>query len=155
MREITEIFVHCSATPADMDIGADWIRASHMDPKRPGGSFSDIGYHFVIRRDGKVEKGRDLSKVGAGVAGRNAKSIHICMVGGVRRTGIKKRPLDAENNFTPEQFDALETGLRELRKKFPKARILGHRDADPGKACPSFSVRDFVASRGIGEQPWV
>lgn len=154
MRQITEIFVHCSATPADMDIGADWIRASHMDPKRPGGSFSDIGYHFVIRRNGQVEKGRDVSQVGAGVAGRNAKSIHICMVGGVRRDA-KRRTLIAENNFTPEQFDALETVLCELRKKHLKARILGHRDADPAKACPSFSVRDFVASRGIGEQPWV
>lgn len=155
MRRITDIVIHCSATPPDMDIGAAWIRAEHTKPVSKGGrGWQDIGYHEVLRRDGTNEHGRAHAVIGAHVAGFNKASLGICMIGGVRRsTRNGKQVLIAENNFTPAQFDALEAMLLGMRGTYPGAHISGHRDFDKGKECPSFSVRDFLASRGW-ERPW-
>ena len=53
MRKITEIIIHCSATPEGKDFTVDDIRRWHLARK-----FADIGYHYVIYRDGSVHKGR-------------------------------------------------------------------------------------------------
>jgi len=85
MRIIDTVIVHCSATKPSMDIGVDVIRQWHMNK-----GWSDIGYHYVIRRNGAVELGRDLDKdgdvdeeIGAHAYGHNATSIGICLIGGV------------------------------------------------------------------------
>ena len=66
MRAVTQLVIHCSATKANVDenitlpgedIGAREIRRWHQ---RQG--YSDIGYHYVIRRDGRVEIGRPLER---------------------------------------------------------------------------------------------
>jgi N-acetylmuramoyl-L-alanine amidase len=136
MRSIAQLVVHCSATKAAQDIGAAEIRQWHLAQ-----NWADIGYHFVIRRSGKVELGRPLAQAGAHVAGHNAHSIGICLVGGLDPAG---KP---ENNFTRDQFSALRGLLQQLRKQYPETEILGHRDF-PGvaKACPCFDVREWWSS---------
>lgn len=140
MRQITKIVVHCAATPSDMDVGVKEIRSWHL--KR---GFNDIGYHFVIRRDGKIEKGRDVETIGAHVEGHNKNSIGICLVGGYKRVG---KQLATENNFTPAQFDTLAELLKQLEAKYKGVKFYGHRDLNPGKDCPSFSLKDFMIARG-------
>lgn len=127
------IVIHCAATPPTMDVGVKEIREWH---KQRG--FNDVGYHFIIRRDGTREKGRDINVVGAHVVGYNHKSVGICLVGGVSRD---HKP---ENNFTEAQWTTLLLTLRELHEEFPRAVIVGHRDLDAGKECPSFSVSEYV-----------
>lgn len=131
MREITQIVIHCSDTPPGMDIGAKEIREWHTAPKPKGSGWKDIGYHFVIRRDGKVEFGRDMDEVGAHVAGHNAHSIGICMVGGAH--GVC--------NFTWQQWGELRYLIQNLTSQFPQAAVCGHRDLNPAKLCPSFDAR--------------
>ncbi|MBP9551198.1 MAG: N-acetylmuramoyl-L-alanine amidase, partial [Veillonella sp.] len=41
--------------------------------------WAGIGYHFVIRKDGTIERGRPLSVVGAHAQGNNLHTIGICM----------------------------------------------------------------------------
>lgn len=134
------IVVHCAAT-AEQDIGAADIDRWH---RKLG--WKCIGYHYVIRRDGTVEEGREEGVVGAHVAGHNENSIGICMAGGVDADDVTK----AVNNFTPAQFESLKRLLLELQEKYPKAHILGHRDF-PGvkKACPSFDVATWLEAEGI------
>ena len=138
MRRIDYIVVHCSATPANMDIGAAEIDKWHRER-----GFSKIGYHYVIRRNGTVEKGRDVSEVGAHVAGHNTNSIGVCLVGGVDANNKSK----ADFNYTYAQMEALDVLLGDLLggildpKYSPNVKIVGHRDLDPGKACPCFDVR--------------
>lgn len=152
MRKINLILVHCSATPAAMDVGVREIRAWHTLPPPKGNGWADIGYHFVIRRDGTVETGRPIAQTGAHAAGHNAHSIGVCLVGGVDTGGPKGQ---AVNNFTAAQFKSLKKLLVQLQKDHPGvARILGHRDVQPGKACPSFSVRDWLAANGFGTPAW-
>jgi N-acetylmuramoyl-L-alanine amidase len=128
--EVKYLVVHCSATPPTMYVDAAVIDRWHRQKGWRG-----IGYHFVIKRNGAVENGRPLEMVGAHVEGYNAESIGICMAGGTDLTG---RP---EDNFTPPQFKSLATMLDRLLILFPKARIVGHRDLNPKKACPSFDVK--------------
>jgi len=128
-RGIDKIILHCSATKPDHDIGADEIRRWH---KARG--WSDIGYHYVIRRDGSLEPGRDEARVGAHTQGYNQGSIGVCVVGGTSLAG------DPLYNFTAGQMVRLKALVRELMARFPEARIHGHNEfAD--KACPTFDVQ--------------
>jgi N-acetyl-anhydromuramyl-L-alanine amidase AmpD len=130
--EVKHLVVHCSATKATADIGVDQIRKWHTEDN----GWLDTGYHFVIRRDGTIERGRPHWAIGAGVAGYNSHSLHICLVGGIDNDGR------AEDNFRPVQKAALAFLLALLLKSVaPTAKVCGHRDF-PGvkKDCPSFDA---------------
>lgn len=135
------LVVHCAATRPSQDIGAADIDRWHRAQ-----GWACIGYHFVIRRDGTVEEGRELDVIGAHVSGHNTNSVGICLAGGVTEADVTK----AENNFTEAQLASLKKLLLDLRKKYPKAKIQGHRDF-PGvkKACPSYDVKSWLKAEGI------
>jgi len=142
------IAIHCSDTKPNMDIGAKEIRQWHVAPPPKGRGWADIGYNFIIRRDGTIEPGRDLDhdgdnfeEIGAHVEGFNSRSVGICMVGGMDYVG---KP---DNNFTPEQFKSLATLVRQTLHIYPGAVVQGHRDF-PGvkKACPCFDVKAWWKS---------
>lgn len=128
-RRITEVIVHCSATPAGRDVTAADIRRWHKEER----GFADIGYHFVVRLDGRVEYGRSLANIGAHCRGHNSRSVGVCYVGGIGSDG---RPADTR---TTAQRQALLGLLTALRRRFPGASIHGHRDF-AAKACPSFDA---------------
>lgn len=141
-RESTDfIAIHCSATGENQDIGAKDIDRWHRAK-----GWRCIGYHYVIRRNGTVEEGRDEKVVGAHVENWNHNSIGICMVGGVDANDTSK----AVNNFTKEQFSSLKQLLIDIKTRYPKAKIQGHRDfPDVKKACPSFEVKDWLKTVGL------
>lgn len=140
MRPITSIAVHCAATPAGKA-----FHASDIDKWHRANGWAGIGYHFVITLDGSIEPGRDLAEPGAHVAGHNAKSIGICLIGGMNAQNTAPA-----NTFNPRQFDALALLLHGLRASHPAAEIKGHRDyPNVAKACPSFDVRAWLKTRGI------
>lgn len=120
------------------------VDAAMIDRWHRAKGWLKIGYHYVIKRDGTVEKGRDLKEVGAHVENHNTGNIGICLAGGTDKVA---RP---ENNFTDDQFHSLALLLQDLHNQFPTAKILGHRDW-PGvkKACPSFDVRQWIEETGV------
>ena len=132
-RQITDIIIHCSATPEGKDYTVQDIRRWH---KQQG--WSDIGYHYVVYRNGHIEPGRDVDIAGAHCEGHNAMSIGVCYIGGVARDGKT-----AKDTRTLTQKAALLSLLADLRQIYPHARIVGHRDYDTkGKACPSFDAKN-------------
>jgi len=135
------IAIHCSATGPKQNIGAADINKWHRAK-----GWACIGYHYVIKRDGTIEQGRDEKVIGAHVENWNASSLGICMVGGVNADDVKK----AENNFTPEQFVSLKKLLIDLKVRYPKAKIQGHKDFPKvAKACPSFDVAAWLKASGL------
>lgn len=131
------IFIHCSATTARQDIGAQTINKWHLER----GMYSDrglTGYHFIIRRSGLVELGRDIPAMGAQVHGYNDHSLGICLIGGVEKNKQTGEPVPA-NNFTEAQFFTLEVLVRFLKLVFPDAVLAPHNMVS-AKACPSFDV---------------
>lgn len=134
-RTIKELIVHCSATPEGKDYSVNTIRQWHLQR-----GFSDIGYHYVIYRDGSIHTGRDESIIGAHCTGHNANSIGVCYIGGCASDG--KTPKDTR---TTEQKQSLVKLLKELKTKYPQASIHGHRDFS-SKACPSFDATKEYSS---------
>lgn len=158
MRAINLIVIHCSASPngrwvtaADIDVWHQQ-RGFHRDieaRKRYNPSLAAIGYHFLIYTSGATVSGRSMEEIGAHVAGYNQKSIGICMIG--------------TDRFTTEQWIGLSETITSLLKKFPDARVCGHRDLSPDKngngkiepfewlkTCPGFDVAPWFKG---GMQP--
>lgn len=130
MRKINELIIHCSATPEGKDFTVEDIRRWHL-----ARHFADIGYHYVIYRDGSVHKGRAENIAGAHCLGHNANSIGICYIGGVAKDG--KTPKDTR---TPQQKTALRQLVNQLKFYYAHATVHGHNEF-AAKACPSFNVQ--------------
>jgi len=143
MRKIKGIIIHCSATKPSMDIGVDEIKDWHVN----GNGWRDIGYHFVIKRNGTLEHGRDIKENGAHCKGHNKDTIGICMVGGVSEDDVKI----AEDNFTENQWYTLEDLVENLVwKDYVEGGcfIKGHNEFS-AKACPSFDVQKWRDKVGL------
>lgn len=130
-RNINEIIVHCSATAEGKDFTTAQIKQWHL-----ARGFSDIGYHWVIYRDGSIHPGRDESKIGAHCTGHNSYSIGVCYIGGCATDG--KTPKDTR---TWAQKASLVKLLKELTLRYPKAKIYPHYKF-ANKACPSFNAEE-------------
>lgn len=135
-RTIKYLVLHCTATPEGRNHTAADIDRWH---KQRG--FNEIGYNYVIQLNGTIELGRDVDKIPAHVENFNKESIGIVYVG-----GIDKNTLKPKDTRTPEQKKALVELLKELRKLYPMANILGHRDfAGVNKACPCFdAIKEYA-----------
>jgi hypothetical protein len=140
MRPINEIIIHCTATRPDWDKDQTpqeklaSIRSWHLDR-----GWSDIGYHFVIFRDGTVLTGRPIEKVGAHVKGHNTGTIGVSLEG-----GFGSATTDSfSDHFTEEQEKALRDLLKDLQNKYSVDKITGHNQY-AAKACPGFDVPTWL-----------
>lgn len=129
-RNITEIIVHCTATPEGMACNVNDIRKWH---KQQG--WSDIGYHYVVYLDGTVHVGRNIDTIGAHCKKHNTNSIGICYVGGTDKAGRSK------DTRTEKQKAALLSVIYSMKMLYPQAAIYGHHDFDPRKDCPCFDAK--------------
>lgn len=132
-RPIDEIVWHCAATPEGKDFTVADIRAWH---KQRG--FSDIGYHYVVYRDGRIMLGRPVGQQGAHCAdsGKNARTIGCSYVGGVSADG--KTPKDTR---TPAQAASMLWLTKQLAAQHRGIRRVTGHNQYAAKACPSFDVR--------------
>ena len=131
-RKINLIVVHCTATEEGKDYTVDWIRKVHKSK-----GYSDIGYHYVIYRDGSLHVGRNINLVGAHARGFNTGSIGVVYVGGCPKGDLKHN----KDTRTPQQKETLLHLLKDLRKMYPHARIVGHKDLN-ATGCPSFDAKN-------------
>lgn len=131
-EDVRYLILHCSATRRNRDYTQEMMRQDHQ--KR---GFYDIGYHFYIRKDGRMSQHRMLLEVGAHCIPYNRCSIGICYEGGLDEEG---KPC---NTLTPLQKERIADLLTLLHKLFPKARIVGHRDLPntSPKECPCFDAQ--------------
>lgn len=136
MREIRKIVVHCLDTYPSMDPDVEEVCRWHVE----GRGWDDIGYHYLIRRSGMIQTGREVEVAGAHVRGHNHDSIGVALSGGKARDGRQAC------NFTAEQWNALERHIRILKTRYPDAEVLGHNDLDSGKTCPTFDVKAWWAN---------
>ena len=144
MRKITEIIVHCTATRADWWAGKRTsekvreIKRWHVQDR----GWADIGYHFLIDRDGTIAKGRDIARDGAHVQGKNKGTIGISLFGGHGSAETDK----FGQNFTPQQDAALRKLIGDLHGQFGKVPVTGHNQY-AAKACPGFNVPAWFGAK--------
>lgn len=132
MREIKEIHIHCSATREGHAITADEIRKWH---KARG--WSDIGYHYIVGFQ-QLEFGRPLHRMPASAKGHNKSSAAIAYIGGLDSNG---KPKDTR---TPRQKELLVKIIKQLKAKYPKAKIYGHRDLSVDKDGDGVEKHEFM-----------
>lgn len=140
MRKINTIVYHYSATYEDLDLGVKDMRKMHL-----ARGFNDVGYHYVIRLDGTVERGRPDEVVGAHVRGFNRDSIGICCIGGLIRGEGHDRGYDTR---TDAQKQALAELTADLLVKYPGAIVKGHKDL-AATQCPGYDAASWWAREGL------
>lgn len=142
MRTIDRIVIHCSATREDRDFTEHDLEVCHRQR-----GFNGVGYHFYIRKDGRIVTTRPIEKIGAHAKGHNAHSIGICYEGGLDRRG------KAKDTRTVWQKRSMRSLVLVLLKDYPGSKVCGHRDLSPDlngngaiepeewiKECPCFDV---------------
>ena len=94
-----------------------------------------IAYHYYVRKDGTIYRGRPEDTVGGHTSGYNSRSIGIC----------------AEGNFETDvmsdaQRDAIRALVLDIRTRYPDTQTIKHKDvaatACPGKNYPF----DYIAA---------
>jgi N-acetylmuramoyl-L-alanine amidase len=135
MRKINEIIIHCSATPEGKDYTVADIKKWHLQR-----GFNDIGYHYVIYRDGTYHRGRQDDVIGAHCTGHNANSIGICYIGGLTSDGKKSK-----DTRTEAQKKTLITLIRTMKARYPGAKVYSHKDF-ANKDCPCFDATKEYAN---------
>ncbi len=150
LEKVERIVIHTAAAANKLGIPVDQSAATIRDYHVRTKGWSDIGYHYVIRMNGRIEAGRPEGLVGAHVEGFNSHSLGICLAG----HGDKR-------DFTAAQKESLAAFVVQLLEKYSlteafKAnpmRVLGHRECyqlpgvtNTGKSCPGTKV-DMTAIR--------
>lgn len=134
---VHDIILHTTATRPEWMHGytvaekVAEIRRWHVEDR----GWNDIGYHYVIDRDGSVGRGRTPETVGAGVKGKNRGVIHIAFVGGHGGSADDS----FSDHYTSAQELAARALIRDLMGRTDIWRISGHNDW-AAKACPCFRV---------------
>ncbi|MBM4112788.1 MAG: N-acetylmuramoyl-L-alanine amidase [Phycisphaerae bacterium] len=106
----------------------EMIRNGHR-----GNGWGDIGYHYVIDRDGRVWEGRAINYQGAHVKNCNEGNLGICCLGNFD-----------EQSPSAAQMAALERQLKLLMRTYgvPKSRVKTHQEwAGAKTACPGRSLQ--------------
>lgn len=138
-RKVTEIIVHCTATPEGEDYTVDDVRRWHLER-----GFTDVGYHFLVYRDGTIHVGRPEAVAGAHCTGHNTRSIGVCYVGGCPGRSDKDWQRKSRDTRTAKQRAALVRLVGGLKRKYAGAKVYGHRDF-AAKECPGFDARTEYA----------
>lgn len=139
-RVINEIILHCTATREGVDVSAAMVDKWH---KQRG--WNGIGYHYLIRLNGDVEKGRADDVVGAHCKHHNSHSLGVAYVGGVDGNG---KPKDTR---TEKQRETLLALVTELLEQYPTINKISPHYAYDNKACPSFNVDEWLDDVGLSD----
>jgi N-acetylmuramoyl-L-alanine amidase len=141
-RGISEVVVHWSETFTNANLSADQLLDLIGAEEMP--------YHFIIRRDGSIERGIDLDAVGdhCSTNNHNEHSIGVCLIGGLNTaTGANNLfEVASARSITRSQYNSLYQFFRSFFNQYPGGQALGHMDIDPNHEDPGFDVRDYVFS---------
>ncbi len=110
-----------------------------------GNGWAGIGYHFYVRKNGEIYKGRPIGSVGAHTAGANAVSVGVCFEGN----------FETENTMSKAQLKSGKELIGYLKALYPKAEVKSHRDfqqtACPGKQFPFDEIKEGVKNVTVDE----
>lgn len=144
-REVTEMVVHWTETQTNKNLGSEEINKNHLEIGLNG-----IGYHYVIRRDGSLQRGRPVNIPGqhAPVNDHDQRSVAVVFVGGINApTGTPNyENFFSAQSLTRSQLNTFDHMCRVFYNVFPGGQIVGHSDIDEEEIDPGFSVIDYVAA---------
>ena len=140
-RDITEVVVHATDTTRDMYVDYDVLY--QWDVPR---GFSDVGYHFIILRNGCLQVCRPISITGAHtLKGHNPHSIGIAFVGGLMGNRKQRSVKRSSKSYTMEQWNTFDTFMKAFYTVIPGGQAWGHNSIDnTRRSDPHFDVPKYV-----------
>ena len=156
-RDITTVVWHWTANYSDQGyIGSEQINQMHINR-----GWNGIGYHFIVKRDGSIQIGRDINTVGAHVGGFNTRSIGISFVAGYKCASTKYKGIPPFSEVGPEsitqaQHEAFKRFMSAWYRVYPGGQVWGHVDFpnNKGKIDPGFDVAkrcyELFGKRNVG-----
>jgi len=144
-RNLNQVIIHATETTTDKNIGAIEINNINKELDLDG-----IAYHYVIRRDGRLQRGRPVNKAGehSNDAKIDRESIGVILVGGLNCSSGEPNPTNfrSSQSFTITQFNTLEKFLTAFYRRYPGGKVNGHNDIDANELDPYFDVEDYVSA---------
>lgn len=143
-REITETVIHWTANYIDQPhIGAEDVHQWHLERGWDG-----CGYHYVIKRDGTIQRGRPINRIGAHalLGGHNRYSIGISHVAGYNCVSGTPNPerFQSAESITDAQWRAQRQFLEVFYRVWPGGQVVGHNQIDPDKPDPGINVDQYI-----------
>ena len=143
-RPVVELIVHASETYTNQNLGAEEIHIDHNERGLQG-----IQYHYVIRRDGRLQRGLPLARKAeaSAIRGHDLRCIDVVLVGGLNCPTETENPLSyrSAQSYTMAQMRTLEALLEAFYRRFPGGQVFGHNDLEDTAADPYFDVIEYAA----------
>lgn len=126
-QDVKWLVVHCSASRCNRPFTVERLIETGRQ------SYGQASYHYYVRRNGNVVPILPESVQGVHAVGYNHCSIAVCYEGGLDENG------KAADTRTELQKASLYELLKQLRRDYPQARIIGHRELPHvAKDCPCY-----------------
>jgi len=137
-RHVDRVFLHCTASSYDHHDDIEVVRQWHL-----GRGWSDVGYHYMIHRDGSMSEGRPLERTPAAQKGHNKGTIAIAMHGGQ----------DAKDDFSTKQIVTLREFCEQIRAAYDgDITFHGHCEVVI-RDCPVYDYKAYLALDKDGHMP--
>ena len=145
-RDVSEIVVHATESYTNANIGSEEIHIRHIEAGHDG-----IQYHYVIRRDGTLQRGMptDTPSTASAILGHDKNCIDVALVGGVNVPSEADYPLLnlSASSFTQAQMKTLEAVCESFYLKVSGGQVMGHNAIDRNSQDPYFDVVSYVENK--------
>lgn len=126
-RRVDRVFIHCSDSDWKHHDDISVIRKWHTEQN----GWRDVGYHYFIKKNGEIQKGRDIEITPSSQKGHNRRTISICLHG--------------RHKFTNKQFESLRKLCLEINELYQgRVTFHGHREVTDEKTCPNFDYAEVL-----------
>ncbi|MEU0990025.1 peptidoglycan-binding protein [Streptomyces sp. NPDC005953] len=130
LSQRTGFAVHYSAGPPTQSLRS--IQNFHMD----GRNWPDIGYNFLVDRNGRIYEGRGWLSIGAHATGYNTTHIGVCFIG-------------SDGDATPAAKNAIRALYYAANKNVGRVLTATYHGAIGSTSCPGADLRNWVIA-GLG-----
>lgn len=122
-RVVNRVFIHCSASDNpehdDISVITKWHKAK---------GWRAVGYHYFIKSDGTIQKGRTLEHQPAAQYPHNKGTIAFCLHG------------LHDSDFTKKQFKAAESIVGAINEAYHGEVTFHAHNEVSAKLCPVFDI---------------
>ncbi len=125
------ILVHHAA---GSNLSPDDIHKIHL-----GNGWAGIGYHFYVRKDGTIYRGRPIESTGSHVSNYNSQCLGVCFEGNFEKEQMPTAQLNAGKEL-----------IAYLKGVYPNALVRRHKDLN-ATACPGryFPFDNIVSGEAV------
>lgn len=140
-RDITTAVVQWTETHTNNNLNANDIHRNAISLGLDG-----IQQHFVIRRNGNIQRGRPIDLEGLYSENHNKHSIAILFVGGINAPTGTTLPMNqlSSKSLTSAQMSSFNQLLKSLYTVKPGIQVIGNNNL--GEQDPGFDVPEYVKS---------